>query len=88
MESQFFSATATARSSHSASCNLCRPLGSGDELVALADTNGDGKLDIVKATQNHMINVALGNGDGNLSAGSGISDSFDPQYAIGRGGRF
>ncbi len=36
----------------------------GDELVALADFNGDGKLDIVKATQTGIINVALGNGDG------------------------
>jgi FG-GAP-like repeat/FG-GAP repeat len=36
----------------------------GDDLLALADFNGDGKLDIVKATQNGIINVALGNGDG------------------------
>lgn len=36
----------------------------GDELLALADFNGDGKLDIVKATQTGIINVALGNGDG------------------------
>jgi hypothetical protein len=35
----------------------------GDELVALTDFNGDGKLDIVKATQTGIINVALGNGD-------------------------
>jgi FG-GAP-like repeat len=36
----------------------------GDELVALADMNGDGKADVVKATQTGLINVALGNGDG------------------------
>jgi FG-GAP-like repeat/Abnormal spindle-like microcephaly-assoc'd, ASPM-SPD-2-Hydin len=36
----------------------------GDELLALADFNGDGKLDIVKATQTGIINVVLGNGDG------------------------
>ena len=36
----------------------------GDELLALADMNGDNKLDIVKTTQTGMINVALGNGDG------------------------
>jgi hypothetical protein len=36
----------------------------GDDLVALADFNGDGKLDIIKSTQTGMINVALGNGDG------------------------
>jgi hypothetical protein len=36
----------------------------GDELLALADMNGDGKADVVKATQTGLINVALGNGDG------------------------
>jgi hypothetical protein len=36
----------------------------GDELLALADLNGDGKLDVIKATQTGMINAALGNGDG------------------------
>jgi FG-GAP-like repeat/FG-GAP repeat len=36
----------------------------GDELVALADVNSDGKLDIIKSTQTGIINVALGNGDG------------------------
>lgn len=35
----------------------------GDELLALIDMNGDGKPDVVKATQTEMINVALGNGD-------------------------
>lgn len=37
---------------------------SGDNLLALADFNSDGKLDIIKSTQNNIINVALGNGDG------------------------
>jgi hypothetical protein len=36
----------------------------GDDLLALADFNSDGKLDIIKATQTGIINVALGNGDG------------------------
>jgi len=35
-----------------------------DELLALADFNNDGKLDVIKATQTGMINVALGKGDG------------------------
>jgi hypothetical protein len=36
----------------------------GDDLLALADFNNDGELDIIKATQTGIINVALGNGDG------------------------
>jgi hypothetical protein len=36
----------------------------GDELLALADMNGDGNADVVKATQTGLINVALGNRDG------------------------
>jgi FG-GAP-like repeat len=38
----------------------------GDELLALADFNNDGLLDVIKATQSGaaLINVALGNGDG------------------------
>src|SRR5439155_370531 len=36
----------------------------GDDLLALADFNSDGKLDIIKSTQPGIINVALGNGDG------------------------
>ena len=36
----------------------------GDNLLALADFNSDGKLDIIKSTQTGIINVALGNGDG------------------------
>jgi hypothetical protein len=36
----------------------------GDDLLALADFNNDGKLDIIRATQTGIINVALGNGDG------------------------
>jgi len=39
----------------------------GDELLALADFNGDGKLDIVRATQTGIINVALGTGNGPFS---------------------
>ena len=45
---------------------------SGDELLALADVNGDGKLDIVKATQTGIINVALGNGDGTFQQTPGF----------------
>lgn len=36
----------------------------GDDLLALADFNGDGKPDVVKATQTGMVNVALGNSGG------------------------
>lgn len=42
----------------------------GDDLLALADFNNDGKLDIVKATQTGIINVALGNGDGTFQQAS------------------
>ena len=46
----------------------------GDELLALADVNGDGKLDIVKAAQTgaSIINVALGNGDGTFQQAAGF----------------
>jgi hypothetical protein len=40
------------------------PSDPGDELLALADFNSDGKLDVAKATQSGIINVAMGNGDG------------------------
>ena len=43
-----------------------------DQLLALADFNGDAKLDIVKATQTAIINVALGNGDGTFQQASAI----------------
>jgi len=36
----------------------------GDELLALADMNGDGRPDVVKATQTGLINVALANSAG------------------------
>lgn len=45
----------------------------GDELLALTDFNNDGKLDIVKATQDGAtINVALGNGDGTFRQALGF----------------
>jgi len=56
----------------------------GDELVALADVNGDGKLDIVKSTQTGIINVALGNGDGTFQQDSGfqIPSILNTQSAV------
>jgi len=44
----------------------------GDDLVALADFNSDGKLDIIKSTQTGIINVALGNGDGTFQQALGF----------------
>jgi len=43
----------------------------GDELLALADFNGDGKLDILRASGNNTIEVALGNGDGTFQQAAG-----------------
>ncbi|MGD0696242.1 MAG: FG-GAP-like repeat-containing protein [Terriglobia bacterium] len=47
------------------------PYDPGDELLALADFNGDGKLDILRATQTNIISVALGNGDGTFQDAGG-----------------
>ena len=44
---------------------------SGEELLALADFNGDGKLDILRSTGNNIIEVALGNGDGTFQPATG-----------------
>ena len=44
----------------------------GDDLLALADFNSDGKLDIIKSTQTGIINVALGNGDGTFQQALGF----------------
>lgn len=44
----------------------------GDGLLALADFNGDGKLDIAKTTQTGIINVALGHGDGTFQNAPGF----------------
>jgi hypothetical protein len=46
--------------------------GPGDELLAVADVNGDGKQDIVKATQTGIINVATGKGDGTFQQAQGF----------------
>lgn len=43
----------------------------GENLFALADFNGDGKLDILRCTGNDIIEVALGNGDGTFTAATG-----------------
>ncbi|HVH72841.1 MAG TPA: FG-GAP-like repeat-containing protein [Candidatus Dormibacteraeota bacterium] len=45
---------------------------SGDGVLALADFNQDGKLDIVQTTQTNDITVALGNGDGTFRQASGF----------------
>lgn len=60
------------------------PSSGGDELLALADFNGDGKLDILKATQTGIINVALGNGDGTFqqAAGFQIPSILNTQSAV------
>ena len=43
-----------------------------DGLLALADFNGDGKLDIVRISESGIINVALGNGDGTFQNAPGF----------------
>lgn len=42
-----------------------------EELLALADFNGDGKLDILRSTGNNIIEVALGNGGGTFKSIAG-----------------
>jgi hypothetical protein len=56
----------------------------GDELLALADFNGDGALDIVRATQTGIINVALGNGSGTFQQAPGfqIPSILNAQSAV------
>jgi hypothetical protein len=44
----------------------------GDGSLALADFNGDGKLDVAKITETGIINVALGNGDGTFQNAPGF----------------
>jgi hypothetical protein len=43
-----------------------------ENLLALADFNGDGKLDIVEITPTNIINVGLGNGDGTFQQAAGF----------------
>jgi hypothetical protein len=42
-----------------------------EELLALADFNGDGKLDILRSNESNIIEVALGNGDGTFQPAKG-----------------
>jgi FG-GAP-like repeat/Abnormal spindle-like microcephaly-assoc'd, ASPM-SPD-2-Hydin len=48
------------------------PSDPSDELLALGDFNGDGKLDVVKGTQTNILNVALGGGDGTFQNAAGF----------------
>lgn len=59
--------------------------GTGTVYVAVADFNGDSKLDYVTANQgNNTIGVALGNGDGTFMTPSGISVACNPvSVAVG-----
>jgi hypothetical protein len=56
----------------------------GDDLLALADFDSDGKLDIIKSTQTGIINVALGNGDGTFQQALGfqIPSILNTQSAV------
>ncbi len=56
----------------------------GDDLLALADVNGDGKLDVVKSTQTNIVNVALGQGDGTFTNAAGLQlpSILDAQSAV------
>ena len=60
------------------------PSDPADGLLALADLNGDGKLDILKVTQNNIVNVALGVGDGTFqqSVGFQVPSILNLQSAV------
>lgn len=65
--------------------NLFSPGGTGTAFVAVADINGDGKLDYVTANPgNNTIAVALGNGDGTFQAPKSTGVACNPtSVAIG-----
>lgn len=65
--------------------NVYGSAGTGTVYVAVADFNGDGKLDYVTANNgNNTIGVALGNGDGTFKSPSSISVACNPvSVAIG-----
>jgi VCBS repeat protein/centrosomal CEP192-like protein/ASPM-SPD-2-Hydin domain-containing protein len=65
--------------------NLFGSGGTGTLYAAVADFNGDGKLDYVTANQgNNTIGIALGNGDGTFKSPTGISVACNPvSVAVG-----
>lgn len=58
------------------------PVGSGPQQIAIADFNGDGKLDVVVANLNsNNVSVLIGNGDGTFPTRQDFN-SFNQPYGV------